>query len=1213
MRYTLQGSTALLLLCVLCTAQKVQNGCGPPPRRDREELSDLSVKDSYSHDEQVLYNCRPGYIKVGRFRMRCNNGRWEQMPPFIECRRKPCGNPGDLQYGSFELVEGEDFSFGARVVYQCDEGYKMLSHTNYRECRADGWSNAVPHCEITKCYPVTEPKNGKILMTGIMDLDQDFLYGHLLRFECNENFKIKGSNQIVCTSDGNWSEDVPTCIEITCEADSIAHGSIRTSKTIYKNGERIQIDCKVGYKPADRDEATCTRDGWNTRLECIEIVCSPPQILNGNFEPEQLQYEYQESIDILCEDGYKSSGTSVCTARGWHPPPTCILNLCGYPRIQNGRLYYDEPETQFPKRVNDWLYFRCNSGFLTADKKEWQSITCTKNGWNPKPKCFKKCIPQQIQHGRLIYSWSTVFIEGDDISIRCDRGYYPENQQATVKCTKNGWLPTPRCIAPVEIPRGCKNVSPSNGFFNERRTEFSLKEYARYSCRSGYTTPNGSPEGETQCLETGWSPEPKCIKTCQKPFEENVVFETTQSVFLFKETLHYECKEGFQTMKETIDDRIQCTENGWDPKPLCLSIECDVPLLEHGNIHPRTEKYVNRDVVKFSCNKGYTRVGPDAAQCYHFGWSPQLPVCKEKVNSCQQPFNISNGIVIGDLIREYQHGEKVAYECDIGFAMTGSNTVECVDGEWTSLPSCTEEVKTCGRPPAILHGDPVSVDSNKYGHNDTVNYNCREKFFIVGTNPARCFHGEWQLPECTEKCRHPKDPLSEQFVNNTVVNYSCGPNVHQTKCVNGKWSPEPECKELCPLPPQLPNAINITEIRNYKNGEEVGFTCMEYFRLQGPPKITCEFDRWQTPPRCVDQRCGDPPPIENGQIENGTQRKYLPGETVTYHCQEGFKITGSPTARCENTEWSQLPTCKEIPCRKPPIIEHASYPKRIKNYYQPGETVNYECHDGFVAEGPLTLTCQRGEWSQPSTCEDATCREPPVVDNASIVEDRAEVYLPGQELHYQCYEGFEISGPDTIRCENKVWSESPTCEDIRCPPPPDILKGRINGHKKPNYLPGEKVRYRCLQGYSVVGSAEITCSKKRWTGAPQCRETGGQCQRPPSIENGDITEMSKSAYNSDEVVHYKCQRFYRMEGNPVVRCLNGHWSETPRCTVPCTASQEDMQRNNIMFRWSRDEKMYSEAGDQIEFTCRWPYGPAPSSPPFVVRCVNGTFKYPQCI
>ncbi|KAL8178189.1 UNVERIFIED_CONTAM: hypothetical protein K2H54_035529 [Gekko kuhli] len=62
-------------------------------------------------------------------------------------RERPCGHPGDIQFGSFELINGEEFVFGSRVVYQCDPGYQMLSQTNYRDCRADGWSNDVPHCE----------------------------------------------------------------------------------------------------------------------------------------------------------------------------------------------------------------------------------------------------------------------------------------------------------------------------------------------------------------------------------------------------------------------------------------------------------------------------------------------------------------------------------------------------------------------------------------------------------------------------------------------------------------------------------------------------------------------------------------------------------------------------------------------------------------------------------------------------------------------------------------------------------------------------------------------------------------------------------------------------------------------------------------------------------------------------------------------------------
>ncbi|XP_042321014.1 complement factor H-like isoform X2 [Sceloporus undulatus] len=709
------------------------------------------------------------------------------------------------------------------------------------------------------------------------------------------------------------------------------------------------------------------------------------------------------------------------------------------------------------------------------------------------------------------------------------------------------------CTAQEEAPSGCQNISPPNGFFIERRGQFSLNENVNYRCQSGYTTPNGDQEGETQCLEIGWSPEPKCIKTCQRPSEENIVFDKTQSLFLFKETLHYVCKDGFQTVKETIDSHIQCTENGWDPKPLCLPIECEAPFLEHGSIQPRKDEYVNRDVVKFSCMRGYTRVGPEAAQCYHFGWSPQPPICKEKVNSCQQPPSILNGFVTGDLLQEYQHGEKVVYECDVQFTMAGSNTVECVDGEWISLPSCTEKCK---------------------------------------------------LPKGAKVV--PEVPLSKQFNNNAVLKYRCGSSLHETKCVNGKWLPEPECKELCPPPPQLPNAINVAEIRNYKNGEEVDFTCMEHFLLQGPPKISCEYGSWQTPPRCVDAtcreapvvhnayivdstsevylsghelhyqcgegfeisgpntircenkawsvaptcedvRCPPPPDISNGRINGYKKQKYLPNEKVRYHCLPGYSLFGSPVITCLRKQWTEAPQCREKPCGKPPIIDHASYLEQVKNKYDPGEVVNYKCHSGFAPEGPLTLTCQRGEWSEPSTCEDATCSDPPVVENADIVEGRAEAYPLGHKLHYQCHEGFEISGPNPVRCENKVWSESPTCEDVRCPSPPDISNGRINGQKKQRYLPGEKVHYRCLPRYSLFGSPVITCSEKQWTEAPQCREAQGKCDRPPTIENGDIIEIPKREYNSGERVQYKCQRYYRMEGNPEVSCLNGHWSEAPRC------------------------------------------------------------------
>uniref|UniRef100_A0A670IJV5 Sushi domain-containing protein n=1 Tax=Podarcis muralis TaxID=64176 RepID=A0A670IJV5_PODMU len=113
---------------------------------------------------------------------------------------------------------------------------------------------------------------------------------------------------------------------------------------------------------------------------------------------------------------------------------------CDYPHIENGALswsntYYSD--VYFPKKEGQTISFRCKHGFLPENKKYWYRIRCTSLGWDPEPKCFSKCM-------FLLFSKKNNFIEGDNVSFRCDAGYRPENQ-ATATCTKNDWSPTPSC------------------------------------------------------------------------------------------------------------------------------------------------------------------------------------------------------------------------------------------------------------------------------------------------------------------------------------------------------------------------------------------------------------------------------------------------------------------------------------------------------------------------------------------------------------------------------------------------------------------------------------------------------------------------------------------------------------------------------------------------------------------------------------------------
>ncbi|XP_066480643.1 complement factor H [Tiliqua scincoides] len=1217
----LLGYTVLLLLWASCTAQNAD--CESPPRRDYEQLSSQSDKEVYSHDEKVIYICRPGYIKLGRITYQCNNGSWEKVPPFTECRKKPCGHPGDTQFGSFELLKEEEFVFGARVVYHCDDGYQMISQTDYRDCRADGWSNDVPHCEVKKCFPVTAPENGRIIMTGIQNLDQEYLFGQVVRFECTGTFRINGSDQIICTNKGEWSAPVPTCIEITCRPGLIEHGFLISPNRVYKENEVLQFTCNPGYKHFERSDARCTQNGWYPRPACTEIVCSPPEVGNGRFTPRQNQYRNDDEVRIQCNSGYRldhPGDISKCTERGWSPPPQCIKKPCDVPIIKNGRLTDSYQYTgYFPRKVGQTVDYQCNDGFLPINKYYYHRSTCREFGWDPEPKCFKQCIPPgSFPYGRLIYSSRDKFIEENEISYSCDEGYYPASPGAKAKCTKDGWASTLRCAKKVT----CKAIHPQNGYFQQHNRDFALHETATYGCQSGYTTPKGLDRGETQCLEEGWTPKPECIQTCRKPPERNMIFiNATKSVFLFMEKLVFQCHDGYETSNSTTGEHTVCTEKGWDPKPDCQRIRCDVPTLEHGRIQPRKDQYFEGDVVRFSCLGGRFRVGIASSQCYYFGWSPPPPVCKDRVDPCSAPPGISDGRITHPLLEVYSHGTKVEYECNDRFAMVGSSQVECVDGEWTTLPSCTEEEKTCGPPPNITYGHPVSEDGYKYFHGDTMSYKCEENTFSIGPNPAKCLHGKWELPSCVDdrtNCAPPKLPNSlpsgpqSQYKTNSTVSYSCGSDRHITKCVKGKWSPEPQCKGHCPPPPQLPNAI--IRVINIGSVKKIRFKCKEHFKLQGPQEIACENGKWQRPPHCLDLRCEDPPAIENGDVkENRTEGKYPPGSPVEYQCHDGFEISGKRSVTCSNKKWSPPPTCNEKPCRNPPTVFDSSVVERVKTIYQAGETVTYTCHTGFGADGPLTVTCRRGEWTEPPVCEDKTCQELPSVDNAEVLTDARAPYLPGHQVQYQCYEGFEMSGSDTIICENKTWSKPPVCKDATCASPPAVSHGHLDGQLKERYLPFEKVRYRCDQGWSLFGPQSVTCSNKKWSELPQCREAGGRCDRPPVIENGDIPEAILPPYESNSVVRYKCQSFYIMDGRPDVRCVNGHWTEAPRCIAPCTASEEEMKSRNIQLKWLRKDKLYSQSGDVMEFCCRRGFQPAPSSPPFRVQCIEGRLEYPSCI
>lgn len=61
---------------------------GPPPRRMKEIPARRWDNPPYPHGTLATYNCRPGYVKVGRVASRCIDGVWKPLDPEMECKSK---------------------------------------------------------------------------------------------------------------------------------------------------------------------------------------------------------------------------------------------------------------------------------------------------------------------------------------------------------------------------------------------------------------------------------------------------------------------------------------------------------------------------------------------------------------------------------------------------------------------------------------------------------------------------------------------------------------------------------------------------------------------------------------------------------------------------------------------------------------------------------------------------------------------------------------------------------------------------------------------------------------------------------------------------------------------------------------------------------------------------------------------------------------------
>ncbi|TKS81784.1 CUB and sushi domain-containing protein 3 [Collichthys lucidus] len=781
------------------------------------------------------------------------------------------------------------------------------------------------------------------------------------------------------------------------------------------------------------------RRGFHIRY--VAMYCSTPDSPQHGFVVSQTGGHLNSMVRWACDRGYKliGKGTAVCkkTTYGYYAwdvqVPACQAVSCGVPSapVNGGVLAADYS-------VGTRVTYFCNSGYRLSSK-ELTTTVCQPDGtWsnhNKIPRCIVIMCPSlssfSLDHGKWRIVNGSHYEYRTKIIFTCNPGYYRVGP-AHIQCLANGvW---------------------------SWRSE-------RPRCKTGH---------------------------CGVP-EQIVNGQVIGENFGYRDTVVYQCSPGFRLIGSSV--RICQQDHNWSGQlPVCISVTCGHP---GSPIYGRTtgDGFNYNDVVRFSCNKGYTLEGPFTAQCQaNRQWSQQPPTCR--VVNCTDPGIPPNSIRESKIEHgNFTFGSVVFYDCNPGYYLFGSSVLTCQPvGHWDKpLPECMEV--DCGNPGAPPYG---VMSGEKFTFGSTVRYSCSGDRQLIGDSSLTCqLNGHWSgpLPHCSgdsaDTCGDPGTPA------------------HASR-----------------------------EAGNFKVRSKVRFTCAVGHTLYGSAERICfPNGTWSgRQPFCKPVQCSNPATPAHGRISrvDGTTFSH----SIVYSCMEGFFLTGSPTRQClANGTWSGTPpNCTMITCGDPGIPANGL---RFGDDITVGQNATFMCQPGYVMIGPdntVTRTCtSNGTWSGTMpACQVVTCPTPPPIPNGLL---EGSVLEWGTSVSYSCLPGYELSFPAVLTCTgNGTWSgDLPQCLPKFCGDPGTPAKGRREGR---SFIFKSEVMFSCNAPYILVGSTTRMCQEDgTWSGSqPRCIEPmRTTCENPGTPEHGFMNYTS--GFKVGSRVDFQCQQGNLLQGSTTRLCL----------------------------------------------------------------------------
>nr|XP_044989061.1 seizure 6-like protein isoform X5 [Jaculus jaculus] len=301
---------------------------------------------------------------------------------------------------------------------------------------------------------------------------------------------------------------------------------------------------------------------------------------------------------------------------------------------------------------------------------------------------------------------------------------------------------------------------------------------------------------------------------------------------------------------------------------------CYEPYIQNGNFTSSDPTYNIGTIVEFTCDPGHSlEQGPAIIECVNVRdpyWNDTEPVCRAM---CGGELSAVAGVVLSPNWPEpYMEGEDCVWKIHVGeekrifldiqfLNLSNSDILTIYDGDEV-MPHILGQYFGTSGPQKLYSSTP---DLTIQFHSD----------------PAGLIFGKGQ---------------------GFIMNYI-------------EVSRNDSCSDL----PEIQNGWKTTSHTELVRGARITYQCDPGYDIVGSDTLTCQWDlSWSSdPPFCEKTEeslaCDNP-----GLPENGYQilykRLYLPGESLTFMCYEGFELMGEVTIRCilgQPSHWNgPLPVCK---------------------------------------------------------------------------------------------------------------------------------------------------------------------------------------------------------------------------------------------------------------------------------------------------------------